>query len=129
MRELRIIIAGSRDFTDANLLEEKCEKIIEEEMKKDPERIVKIISGGARGADMLGENFARKKGYELKRFPAKWMTYGKLAGPIRNREMLTYACQTEPLLIAFWDGLSRGTRNMIEIAKNDNVPAEVVYTM
>lgn len=50
---------------------------------------------------------------KLKIFPADWDKYGRRAGPIRNREMAEYA----DALLAYWDGKSRGTKNMIEEAR------------
>jgi glycerophosphoryl diester phosphodiesterase len=59
--------------------------------------------------DTLGEQWAKGKMIPIKRFPADWRTYGKQAGPRRNEDMARYADQ----LIAVWDGVSPGTRNMI----------------
>ena len=80
---------------------------------------VEIISGGARGADNLGEQLASSYGLKLTIFPAQWDTYGKAAGMIRNKEMADYAAKDsdKAILFAFWDGQSRGTKGMIDIAK------------
>lgn len=72
-----------------------------------------IISGAARGADRLGERWAREHNIPLRRMPAEWEKYGKRAGYLRNEKMLQHA----DALIALWDGKSRGTAHMIEIAK------------
>lgn len=72
-----------------------------------------VISGGANGADRLGEIYAEKTGKPLEVYPADWGKYGKSAGPIRNREMANVA----EGLIALWDGESRGTKHMIETAR------------
>ena len=71
--------------------------------------ITQIFSGGATGADAAGEQFAEKYGIRLVVMPADWKTHGKKAGPIRNGEMAD-ACEAA---IGFWDGRSRGTRDMI----------------
>ena len=63
-------------------------------------------------ADRLGERYARERGYQIQRFPADWDGDGSSAGPIRNAKMADNA----HALIAFWDGHSRGTKNMIETA-------------
>src|SRR5699024_1423438 len=76
-----------------------------------------IISGTAQGADSLGEKFAHKYQIPVKRFPANWNCYGKKAGILRNRQMAQYA-SNNGILIAFWDGQSPGTKNMIEISKD-----------
>lgn len=71
-----------------------------------------IVSGGARGADKLGEVYAKDNGYNLRIFPADWNTHGYKAGFLRNEEMAEYA----DALAAFWDGKSRGTKHMISTA-------------
>lgn len=58
----------------------------------------------------------------MKRFPAKWKEYGKAAGFVRNSEMADYS----DMLIAFWDGKSKGTKNMIDNAKKKKVKVKVV---
>ena len=60
------------------------------------------------------------------RFPADWKVYGKQAGPVRNRQMLNYAKEEQGALLAFWDGKSRGTKNMIDIAKDAGIIVKVV---
>ncbi len=78
---------------------------------------VRIISGHAKGADTLAERYAAEKGIQMQAFPAEWNKYGKAAGPIRNRTMLEYAEEETPVVAAFWDGKSRGTENMLKLAK------------
>ncbi|MEO5581136.1 MAG: SLOG family protein [Saprospiraceae bacterium] len=83
-----------------------------------------MVSGTARGTDMLGERYADEKGIPKKQFPADWPKYGKSAGYKRNTEMAKYADS----LIAFWDGKSRGTKHMIDLAKQYNLKVRVVST-
>lgn len=116
----RIIIAGTRDFDDYNLLKEKVSKIIEE--KRKTHQIV-IVSGKARGADRLGERFANENGFNIDEFPADWDHYGKRAGYLRNKDMAEHS----NALIAFWDGKSPGTKNMIDLAKQKNLPTRIIY--
>lgn len=106
----RVIIAGSRDFSDYALLCEKCDGLL---CQKQGTHQIIIISGTARGADTLGERYAQERGYAVEKFPADWEHAGKFAGFIRNRQMADVA----DALIAFWDGRSRGTANMIDIAR------------
>jgi hypothetical protein len=101
---MKTIIAGGRDVTEYFHLEEALESYRND--------ITEVVSGGASGADALGERYARGSKLPIKRFPADW-SQGKAAGPIRNRQMAEYA----EALIAIWDGKSRGTANMIEEAK------------
>ena len=103
----KVIIAGSRSFSDYGLLKAYADyklSAIQDE--------IEIVSGGARGADALGERYAKEKGYRLKVFPADWQRYGNSAGYKRNGEMAEYA----DALLAFWDGNSRGTKHMIDLA-------------
>ena len=124
--ELRVIIAGSRDFADYQLLKEKCAELIS--TYNSDEFPVRIISGTARGADQLGEQFAIEENYLLSKFPAMWGFYGKKAGYLRNVEMAQFAIdnRNKGLLVAFWDGKSKGTKWMIDIAKRYGLDVEVV---
>ena len=76
MKELRVIIAGGRDFDDFPLLMNKCIEIIAVATKEDDliEKKIRVISGTARGADRLGEQYAKIAHYEVSRFPAAWDT-------------------------------------------------------
>lgn len=105
---MNLIIAGCRDFTDRAFIYEGIDAFIEEYGKPDY-----IIEGGARGVDRMAYYYAKDNGIPVKVFPAYWDKYGKSAGPIRNEEMAKHGTH----LLAFWDGKSRGTKNMIEMAK------------
>lgn len=129
MKELRIIVAGGRDFDDFPLLMNKCIEIIGEETKEDNTiEKIRIVSGTARGADRLGEQYAKIAHYNITRFPAAWDTYGKSAGYRRNAEMAKFASEGENIgvLIAFWNGKSRGTKHMIDLAKKYGLKVYVV---
>ena len=106
----RVIIAGGRYFSNYELLRTFVDVKLSRITKEKP---IEIVSGGATGADALGERYAKEKGYLLRRFPADWKQYGKAAGVRRNKEM----AQNADALIAFWNGESRGTKNMIEEAR------------
>lgn len=84
-----------------------------------PRKYIKIISGGARGTDKLGEKFAEEYKLQVKQFIPDWDGLGKKAGVVRNAEMARYAVADESkgMLIAFWDGVSKGTMHMIDLAK------------
>lgn len=103
---MKLIIAGSRDFNDYSLLKTSIQNNFQRQ------EVEEIVSGTARGADTLGEQFAAEYNIPVKRFPANWDLYGKSAGYKRNYEMAVYG----DALIAFWDGQSRGTKSMIDIA-------------
>lgn len=113
---MKVIIAGSRSFKDYGLLREKCDFLLSNLSD------IVIVSGNAKGADLLGEMYAKEKCYGLKIFPADWDKYKKAAGYIRNTEMAKYS----DALIAFWDGFSRGTKHMIDIAKEQGLKVRVV---
>lgn len=115
---MKIIIAGSRGFSNAKLLEKEVDAFIAREKIDE----VVIVSGGAGGADALGELYAKKKGYLIQRFPANWKEFGKNAGIRRNIQMAEFA----DALIAFWDNESRGTHHMITVAKQCRLNVKVV---
>lgn len=112
---VRIIIAGGRDFANSELLKTSCDLIL-------AGRQCEIVSGGARGADRLGEFYAIDKNLPIRRFPADWDKFGKRAGFLRNSEMANYANE----LIAFWDGQSRGTKHMIDLANQKGLVVHII---
>ena len=129
MKELRVIIAGSRDFNDYSKLTSSTNSILNEIISKiDDLDKIRIISGTARGADRLGERFAKNNGYELSRFPADWALFGKRAGYIRNHKMANFAIQdgSYGVLIAFWDGESKGTKHMINMSIGTGLDVHIV---
>lgn len=112
----RIIIAGGRDFQDYATMQQTMDHLLVNVREE-----IVIISGKARGADTLGERYAHERGYTVREFPADWKLHGKAAGYIRNEEMARNA----DALVAFWDGKSRGTKNMLEIAKRFQLKVRV----
>ena len=138
--KMRIIIAGSRSFKDYKLLNQTMNKLTEKLEK------VVILVGGAEGADALGERWASDKlrpdphkyaspkkvranmkkynqkigHYEVYR--ADWTKNGKAAGPIRNSKMVKSA----KALVAFWDGKSPGTKDVIQKAKKAGLSVRVI---
>lgn len=124
--QFKIIIAGTRTFSDYGLLRKTVLQFVKE--KHMPKASVTIVSGKTRGADMLGERFAQEFGLEVAEFPADWDKYGKSAGYRRNEEMACYAAQPcgKGFLIAFWDGKSHGTKHMVDIARLRGIETKVV---
>jgi len=112
----KVIVAGSREFVDYNLLEYKLDKLLIN--KSD----VCIISGGARGADTLGDRYSKEHDMHLLIFKAGWDRYGKSAGYKRNTLMAKQA----DACVVFWDGKSKGSKHMIDIAKEFKIPVRVV---
>lgn len=129
MKELRAIIAGSRDFDDFPKLMNSCIdilfKITEQNDNLDK---IRIASGAARGADRLGEQYAKVTGYEVSKFPADWDRLVKRAGYVRNAEMAKFAAADKNygVLVAFWDGKSRGTKHMIDLAEKYGLEIHIV---
>lgn len=103
------IIAGSRTITDYNILE--CV------VKDSNFSISEVVCGCAKGVDALGKMYAHNNGIKVTEFPADWEKQGKKAGYLRNKQMSKYS----EALIAIWDGESKGTRHMIEIAKENKL--------
>ena len=116
----RVIVCGGREFNDRELCFSKLDQILPE--YENPE----IVSGHAKGADLLGEKYAKLHSLPLKVFPAEWKKYGRGAGPVRNRQMLQYALEEKPLIIAFWNGVSPGTKDMVRQAEDAGAEVRVV---
>lgn len=120
---MKVIIAGGRDFNDFDALEGEMRVLY---WSGAPgldgwDLDLEIVSGGARGADVLGERFALENMMEVKSFPANWDEHGKSAGYRRNAQMADYA----DVLVAFWDGMSRGTKHMIDLALDCSLEVHV----
>jgi hypothetical protein len=115
----KVIIAGSRGFSNYKLLKEKCDEFLRE--KKKTHNVV-VISGHARGADSLGEKYASDEDLDLEIYPADWKKHGKSAGFRRNEQMAEVA----DAVIAFWNGESHGTKHMIDIANEKKLEIRVV---
>ena len=105
---MKTIIAGSRTATDYKHL-----ILAIDYARLEGIEVTEVVSGTARGADQLGERYAEEVDMPLHKFPADWDKNGKRAGYLRNVEM----AENAEALIALWDGESRGTKHMIDIAK------------
>ena len=115
---MKLIIAGNRTFTDYKKLSEICDHMLQNQTD------VEIVSGAcSSGADLLGEKYAAEKGFRLTKFPADWKRFGRAAGPKRNEQMANDA----DALIAFWDGNSKGTKHMIEVAECRGLKVAICY--
>jgi len=113
---MKVIIAGSRNFEDYSLLKSTLDCMAE--IYDD----IEIISGGARGADRLGEQWARENSLKIHTFIPNWDGLGKSAGYRRNEDMAKFG----DALVCFWDCQSRGTEHMINLAKKYNLKIKVV---
>ncbi|MBY6093868.1 DUF2493 domain-containing protein [Ferrimonas balearica] len=117
--EFRVIVAGSRTYSDYDSLKSKLDLILAEKLKD--HRVV-IIDGGAPGPDRLGRRYAQERGLAVETYPAEWDTHGKKAGILRNLEMANVA----DALVAFWDSASRGTAHMIQTMEKQGKPVRVI---
>ncbi len=116
---MKLAIIGSRTFNDYDLLEKWIKPFWHYSASGD----LIIISGGAYGADLLGENLADKYKLGKQIFKPEWGKYGKSAGFIRNQTIVDNC----DMVLAFWDGESRGTADTIEKAKRAKRPTFIVY--
>jgi hypothetical protein len=122
MGEFKVVIAGGRDFGNVRLrgtlqaskdfitLCNTMDKLLAEQLKTNT---ITIISGGAQGADSLGERYARLRNFDLARIKANWNKHNKSAGFVRNKEMLNLT----DAVVCFWDEKSTGTKHMVNITK------------
>ena len=113
---MRVIIAGGRDFTNINVMAETLNNLQDVDHVIEIEKLT-LICGMARGADLTAYKLFREVGLPVKAYPADWDQHGKQAGYIRNTQMAGVA----DMLIAFWDGESRGTAHMIDTARKHNL--------
>ena len=111
---LKIGIVGSRNFNDYKLLKETLDEYIED--------VFLIVSGGAKGADSLGEQWAKENNIKTLIHKPEWKKYGKSAGFVRNELIIN----DSDIVIAFWDGLSKGTKHSINLAKKQNKKVKII---
>ena len=125
---VRIIVAGSRDYKNYGQLADILDVLVDNLHDRGIDRSnIEIVSGGCRGADELGERYAKESYIRCSIFPADWSKYGKSAGPIRNDTMAKYAVKAdEGYLVAFPIGESRGTRSMIKLAEQHGLKVQVI---
>jgi len=114
---MRVIVAGSRSLNPSNA--EIDEALVAAGWR---DQIDEVVSGTAPGADRAGERWARANGVKLTLMPADWNRYGKRAGYLRNADMGAYG----DVLLLFWDGVSSGSKLMLEIMKQLEKPYVVV---
>ena len=86
-----------------------------------PEDVTEIVSGGARGIDRCARRHAQAHSLKLTEFLPDYETYGRRAPLLRNLTIIDYS----DLVLAFWDGSSRGTQFVIENCRKKNKPVKV----
>ncbi len=105
---MKYIIAGSRDINDYDMF---CRIMSQLALH---EKATEVVCGMAPGVDLMGKRWAEFWRIPVKEFPADWNTYGKAAGPMRNKQMVDYA----DALVAIMHKDSKGTQNCINQAIN-----------
>lgn len=130
---MKLAIIGSRDFTDQDRADEVFKthfcrwlEFTENDHQTHDHfesKASEIVSGGARGADSVGASIAKKWGLKLTEYMPDWEKYGKRAGFVRNEDIIKNA----DMVLAFWDGESRGTGNSLSIAKRLKKPTLIIY--
>ena len=113
---MKVIIAGGRDFTNVTVMATTLNNLQDVDHVIEIEKLT-LICGMARGADLTAYKLFSEAGLPVEAYPADWDQYGKQAGFIRNIQMADVA----DMLIAFWDGESRGTAHMIDTARKLNL--------
>lgn len=113
---IKLIVAGCRDYFNFDYISQTLDRL-----SLDPKK-VEFVNGGANGVDAMARKYAGLKGFNIRLFPADWNNLGKRAGPIRNKQMAEYGTH----LIAFWDGISKGTENMISLAKERDLTVLII---
>lgn len=111
---LVLAVVGSRSFIDKRLSWRVLDRV--------RSKVAAVVTGGAEGADSLGAAWARSKGIPVRIIRPDWKRFGNSAGPRRNAEIVAEA----GALIAFWDGASRGTADVVARARASGVPVHVV---
>ena len=122
MDSLKVIIAGGRDFTNVNVMAETLNNLQDVDHVIEIEKLT-LICGMARGADLTAYKLFKEAGLPVEEYPANWDQHGKQAGYIRNTQMADVA----DMLIAFWDGKSRGTAHMISTMEKQHKPVFVIH--
>lgn len=115
---MKVLVCGSRNvdpFDAWNTIWGRLQMLADERPT--------VITGGARGPDAVAHRVAKRLGYPVQTFRAQWQTYGKRAGIIRNLAMLD---EQPDIVIALWDGKSRGTKHTIDTAIARGIPVEVL---
>lgn len=111
---IRLAIIGSRTFNNYSLLKDSLEPY--------KEKITLVVSGGAKGADSLGERWAYENKIETLVFLPDWDKHKKAAGFIRNEDII----KNSDCCIAFWDEKSKGTAHSISLCEKYDKPYKII---
>jgi hypothetical protein len=114
---MKVLVAGSRTFIDHAY----AARALDECYAKSGNAWTVVVTGGARGADMLGEYWAKNNKLQVVTMKPDWNKHGRAAGVLRNSDLVAAA----DCAVVFWDGQSRGTQDTINKLKSSGKPFEV----
>lgn len=112
---MKLAIIGSREFQNYSIMIKELDPL--------KSKLTLVVSGGAKGADSLGEKWAKGNNIPTLIFPANWEKYGKRAGFIRNEDIIKNC----DCCIAFWNGKSPGTKHSISLCEKYDKPYKIIY--
>lgn len=112
---MKVAVIGSRSFDKYSICEKELDALL-------PKETTHIVSGGARGADQMAEKYATRHLLDIEIYYPDWNKHGKAAGFIRNKQIV----EASDMVIAFWDGSSKGTKSSIDYARKFNKPVSIV---
>lgn len=121
---MKVVIAGTRYKDFENKIAFDDYGLIVQAIERSGFDVSEVVCGMAIGVDKLGEMWAINRSIPVKEMPADWNRFGKGAGPIRNRDMAIYA----DAAVIIWDGISEGTRNMIDCMIRAKKPYHIEMT-
>jgi hypothetical protein len=110
---MKVAIVGSRGYPNLKAVKEYVENLPPD---------TTVVSGGARDVDTVAAQTAVAKGFPTQIFKPDWQKYGKAAGYIRNVDIVAAADR----VVAFWDGISKGTKHSIDLAVKTGKPLEII---
>jgi hypothetical protein len=111
---MKVGIVGSREFKNYELFSDVMKQYLSD--------ISWVVSGGAPGADSLAEKWAKENKKMLTIYPADWLNLGKRAGYVRNTDIV----KNSDMIIAFWDGKSKGTKHTIGLAQKMGKECKII---
>jgi len=113
---MKVAIVGSRTWIDAAMIHRYIDRLIAEHAS------LTIVSGAAPGVDRIAAGYAHSMGVTVIEHHADWKRHGRTAGAIRNQAIVA----DSDAVVAFWDGVSRGTKITLDLAKRKGIVAKVV---
>lgn len=112
---MRVAIVGSRDWSDHEMVRDYIGSLEEGDV---------VVSGGAKGVDQFAEIYARERGLDTVIYYPNYQKYGPKRAPIERNRVIVHNCDR---LVAFWDKESRGTANVILVARDADKPVLVLH--